>query len=199
MEAPTPAEVALAYHERTKHYPTRFARALGYLDWANQPDPFRRFRGARRVLLPLTAAATARDLPDLTAVPPDDAGPSLDDLYAPRAAAGAPAPLTAPLTAASLGLFFELSLGVTAWKSYQSSRWALRANPSSGNLHPTEGYAILPELAGVGGAGVYHYRSEDHALEERAAFAGGDAIAALGAAPASFIVGLTSIVWRAAW
>ena len=35
----------LAYHERTKHYPGRFARALGHMDWATQPDPFRRFAG----------------------------------------------------------------------------------------------------------------------------------------------------------
>src|SRR5437870_7439181 len=41
----------LAYHERTKHFPGRYARALGYLDWATQPNPFRRFQGAP--LLPL--------------------------------------------------------------------------------------------------------------------------------------------------
>jgi hypothetical protein len=34
------------YHEETKHHFFRYARALGYLDWANQPDPFRRFAGA---------------------------------------------------------------------------------------------------------------------------------------------------------
>jgi hypothetical protein len=36
----------LAYHERTKHHPGRFARSLGHMDWATQPDPFRRFAGA---------------------------------------------------------------------------------------------------------------------------------------------------------
>src|SRR5262245_37712779 len=111
MEASTPSATALAYHERTKHHPMRFARDLGYLDWDNQPDPFRRFRGARRVLLPLTAAATAKDL---TECRPGGAGPSLDDLYAPRGPALAPV----PLTASSLGLFLELSLGITAWKSF---------------------------------------------------------------------------------
>jgi hypothetical protein len=29
------------------------------------------------------------------------------------------------------------------------STWALRANPSSGNLHPTEGYALLPAVCDV--------------------------------------------------
>ena len=33
------------YHETTKHHLYRSARSLGYLDWATQPDPFRRYRG----------------------------------------------------------------------------------------------------------------------------------------------------------
>jgi hypothetical protein len=47
----TPLEKVLAYHERTKHHEHRFARSLGYLDWATQPDPFRRYDGAE--ILPL--------------------------------------------------------------------------------------------------------------------------------------------------
>ena len=41
-----PLEITLYYHQRTKHDLGRFAASLGYLDWANQPDPFRRFRGS---------------------------------------------------------------------------------------------------------------------------------------------------------
>ena len=42
-------EVAVAYHERTKHHFHRYAAALGYMDWATQPDPFRRYAGANFV------------------------------------------------------------------------------------------------------------------------------------------------------
>ena len=42
-----------AYHERTKHQPFRYAAALGYMDWATQPDPFRRFAGAPLIRLEL--------------------------------------------------------------------------------------------------------------------------------------------------
>jgi hypothetical protein len=49
----------------------------------------------------------------------------------------------------TIGILFELSLGLSAWKQYQGSRWALRCNPSSGNLHPTEGYLIVPDLPGL--------------------------------------------------
>jgi SagB-type dehydrogenase family enzyme len=68
-------------------------------------------------------------------------------------------------------------------------------NPSSGNLHPTEAYAILPALQGLpGGAGVYHYAPLHHTLEQRARWAQGAKPDAAG-----FHVGLTSIIWREAW
>ena len=40
---------ALAYHQHSKHHPQRYAPGPGGLDWASQPDPFRRFAGAPRV------------------------------------------------------------------------------------------------------------------------------------------------------
>src|ERR1700674_5386983 len=45
MRLMTALDITLAYHERTKHRPFRFAPALGYMDWETQPDPFRRFEG----------------------------------------------------------------------------------------------------------------------------------------------------------
>ena len=43
----------MRYHERTKHHFNRFAAGPGQLDWANQPDPFRRYAGAALTRLPL--------------------------------------------------------------------------------------------------------------------------------------------------
>ncbi len=45
-------ETVLRYHDATKHHFNRFARSLGYLDWATQPDPFRRYAGAALIELP---------------------------------------------------------------------------------------------------------------------------------------------------
>ena len=39
-------ETVVAYHERTKHHYGRFAASIGYMDWATQPNPFRRYDGA---------------------------------------------------------------------------------------------------------------------------------------------------------
>jgi hypothetical protein len=46
-------EVAMRYHERTKHQFNRYADGPAQLDWANQPNPFRRFEGAPLIHLPL--------------------------------------------------------------------------------------------------------------------------------------------------
>jgi SagB-type dehydrogenase family enzyme len=99
----------------------------------------------------------------------------------------------------SLAAFFELALGLTAWKEFGGSRWALRSDPSSGNLHPTEGYAVLPEITELP-AGVYHYVSRDHCLEQRCRLDGDPARKLRELLPGeAFIVGVSSIHWREAW
>jgi hypothetical protein len=50
-------ETVVAYHERTKHHYGRFAASIGYMDWATQPNPFRRYDGASLVHLPLPREA----------------------------------------------------------------------------------------------------------------------------------------------
>jgi len=171
---PTALETVLAYHERTKHHFRRYAAGPGGLDWATQPDPFRTYAGSARLELPLLAA---------------DALPApYADLYRP----GTLAPR--PLTLANLAALLELAFGLSAWKAYGDTRWALRCNPSSGNLHPTEAYVAVQGCAGIAD-GVHHYLSRDHALEQRCTLAGGERLLPEGA----FLLGLSSIHWREAW
>lgn len=167
-----------SFHQRTKHHPSFFALGPDQLDWANQPDPFRCFAGATTIDLPLGA---------------DKVFTPYRDLYIP----GAVAPYE--LCLESVAILFELALGLSAWKEYRGSRWALRCNPSSGNLHPTEGYAILPSIPGLQ-AGVYHYVSRDHQLEQRCtSYDDSTSAFAAGFPRHSFVVGLSSIHWREAW
>src|SRR5438477_12527864 len=162
------------YHDGTKHHFHRFARSLGYLDWASQPHPFRSFDGGPVVPLPHRSAAG----PPVTYV----------QLYQPGPAA---APL--PLSIATIGDMLRYALGLSAWKQFRESRWALRVNPSSGNLHPTEAYIVAGPAPGLSErAGVYHYAPDRHALERRCAFdEPRGATTPDGAAPWCFIV-LTS-------
>src|SRR5476649_2447354 len=101
--------------------------------------------------------------------------------------------------ASAVGDVLRHSLGLSAWKQFRESRWALRVNPSSGNLHPTEAYVVAGPMAGLAATpAVYHYASDRHALEQRAAF---DASAWSGAVadPSAWLIALTSIHWREAW
>ncbi|MCX5723831.1 MAG: SagB/ThcOx family dehydrogenase [Nitrospirae bacterium] len=88
-----------------------------------------------------------------------------------------------------------------AWKQAGAMQWALRVNPSSGNLHPTEGYLVLPQMEGLDlKAGLYHYAPREHGLELRVEFDAGLVARLLAPFPAqSFLFGLTSIHWREAW
>jgi SagB-type dehydrogenase family enzyme len=170
----------LAYHERTKHYPGRYARALGHMDWATQPDPFRRFAAAP--ILPL----------DL--VPVGD-----QPRYEPAFVLGNIRP--APLDRRWVSQLLQDSLALSAWKQAGGARWSLRINPSSGNLHPTEGYLIAGPIEGLHASpAVYHYAPHEHALERRADLSD-EAWGALAGQvpPASVFVGLTSIHWRESW
>jgi SagB-type dehydrogenase family enzyme len=164
----------IAYHDRTKHHPERYALGPGGLDWATQPNPFRRFAGSPVLNLPLA---------------------DHDDTPAAATLFGTGIVPPRPFNLDSLGLFFELSMGLSARKEFSGMSWYLRMNPSSGNLHPTEAYAVLPVLEWLpDGAGVYHYAPLVHALEQRAHRSSGARPDAAG-----FFVGLTSITWREAW
>ena len=168
------------YHERTKHRLDRMAASPGFMDWPSQPDPYRSFAGAERISL---------------AHPELRAEPTFDELQ------GNPPP-AAELDAAFLGRFFYHCLALSAWKKVPGAPpWSLRINPSSGALHPTEGYLVcgpVPDLSEE--PGIYHYAPFHHAIERRATLASGQwkALAAGFPQPCAF-VGLTSIFWRESW
>ena len=174
----TQIKQTLYYHERTKHHFHRFAASTGYMDWKTQPHPFRFYRGVQRIPLPLLEA---------------DPSGAHSDLYERRKSK------PHALCLENLGAFLELSLGLSAWKSIDTTSWALRMNPSSGNLHPTEGHLILPPIAQIP-AGVYHYTPYYHALEGRAEIptATWEALDTHFEA-SGFLVALTSIFWRESW
>ena len=168
------------YHQATKHGYYRYAASPGYLDWDSQPNPFRRYDGARMIHLEKT--------------PPTDE-PRYDDAFVD----GRIAPV--PVSMRSISQLLYDSLAISAWKSVEETRWALRVNPSSGNLHPTEGYLICGPIDGLATAPmVCHYAPKEHALEVRAEFDLGLWQQLCGRLPpGTFFTGLTSIHWREAW
>jgi SagB-type dehydrogenase family enzyme len=183
VQDPALLEEVMRYHERTKHHFARFAPGPGQLDWANQPDPFRRFEGAPLTRLPLLSAEE------------EPFPPSYEALYLKDAVA------SVPVTLRSLSRLLEHALALSAWKQAGGTRWALRVNPSSGNLHPTEGYVLIGGIAELGASpGLFHYAPKEHALERRADCPGALFARLMRGFPAqAFLVGLSSVYWREAW
>lgn len=168
-----------AYHALSKHAPNAYAPGPGYLDWATQPAPFRRYAGARLIEL------WQRPLEETPGYDAPFAGPI-----------GTPQ----PLNRASLSQLLYDSLALSAWKEAGGNLWALRVNPSSGNLHPTEAYLLLPPGSLAEAGLLAHYAADAHELEVRAELptALGEQLAA--ALPAGgCLLGLASIPWREAW
>src|SRR5258706_1712636 len=171
-QSPEALALVRAYHARTMHHFQRYARGPMGLDWETQPDPFRRYVGAELLKLehvPLEQGPRYREVLGGATIPP------------------------APLDKTGISRLFEDSLSLSAWKQYGSSTWALRVNPSSGNLHPTEAHILAPAIPGLSDTPILaHYAPREHGLEVRARIG-------LALEPGEFVVALTSIHWREAW
>ena len=123
------------------------------------PDPFRHYEGAPVVDLPA-------DPPPPDGTPPKRGLDLLSQLF-----------------------FYSAAISASKLVPSGGYRYALRVNPSSGNLHPTEFHFLTQDLTDWP-AGLYHYRPASHMAEQRAT--GG-----FDCAPVTVL--LTSILWREAW
>ena len=180
MDKQNAIQQILHYHEQTKHHPNRYAKGPGHMDWANKPDPFRFYEGSEVIRLPFL-----------------DKDPNTPHHGLYYRSQNRPLPFLIEHVASML----ELSLGLSAWKLFEGSRWALRMNPSSGNLHPTEAYLILPPMIPqTAQGGVFHYSPYFHSIEQRALTDNhlwkkiGDNFGT-----DVFFLGLSSIHWRESW
>ena len=176
-------KTTVGYHERTEHrLPDRFAASLGYLDWETQPEPFRIYEGIDRFQLPLCEPLNAGE--------PSWAMTRSHTLITPST-----------LDINSFSQLLYDSLAISAWKKSGASSWALRCNPSSGNLHPTEAYVLTGPIAGLTAQpALLHYAPSDHAVEALRWLDPGVFTEFCEQLPTNaFILGLSSIVWREAW
>jgi SagB-type dehydrogenase family enzyme len=152
---------AIKYHLQTRHFPNKFANSPGYLDWANQPNPYKSYYKAKKIPLKIT----------------NELNLTYEKLYLKNE--------KKEFNLNTISKFFELSLSLSAIKEYYTSKWAVRINPSSGNLHPEESYIVFNK-------GVYHFNVKEFSLEEIAKSE--EALVENG-----FIFVLTSIPLRETW
>src|SRR5438309_6442288 len=165
------------YHESTKHTAESLNRTRHILDWKNMPEPFRHYEG-----VPVL---------DLPADPPAPQVPALGLLCGARAAA---LEMDGPAFLSQL-LFHSAAISASKKVPSTGYKYALRVNPSSGNLHPTE-FHFLSRALEEWPNGLYHYRPCSHMAEQRAL---GHLELPSASNVASVLLILTSIVWLEAW
>ena len=165
------------YHESTQHSVESLRRAPHVLDWVNMPNPFGHYEG-----VPVL---------DLPADPPYPDIAALDVL---QGLSGTTQVRDGPTFLSQL-LFYSASISASKLVSSTGYRYALRVNPSSGNLHPTE-FHFLTQGLNECPDGLYHYRPSSHMAEQRVS---GELEMKLAGSAAPIVFVLTSIAWREAW
>lgn len=167
-------QMVYTYHNETKHSQFKYAKSLGYMDWDTQPNPYRSYVDTQKTELPLSFQNKSLEYSQIFTKLNDER-------------------VVAPLCLESVSQFFQFSLGLAAIKASNGQSWALRCNASSGNLQPSEAYIIASNIEGVED-GLHHYAPREHELE---LLSGTTSDLALPSG--SFLVCLSSIVWREAW
>ncbi len=162
------------YHNETKHSQQRYAKSLGYMDWNTQPNPFRSYSNTQKTKFPLSFENNTLEYSQIFSNSKENT-------------------IQAPFCIESISQFFQFSLGLAAIKEYQDQSWELRCNASSGNLQPSESYIISNGIENIQN-GLHHYAPQNHELELLST-----TNKELELPENTFLVALSSIVWREAW
>lgn len=174
------------YHEATKHSIESVTRGPRFLDFANQPVPFRRYVGIDPAPLPrrFDAGATSIEAAVL-GDPPEVRGRDLPDRTA-------------------LARLLHFSMGIVRSRRLPDGRRIdFRAAPCTGALYHIDAWLVAGDLADLT-AGVYHFAPDDFGLRRlRAGDLRGVLVEASGDAPgvgeAPAILVLASTWWRNSW
>jgi SagB-type dehydrogenase family enzyme len=177
-------EAALTYHETTKHSYTSIRANVHFMDWSNQPLPFKIYPTLELLRLPgelrqtgvAALSAIAESIPTRA-----DAAPNLE----------------------AVAQLLYLSAGVTRRRKYAGGELYFRAAACTGALYEVEVYLVCGGLVDLE-AGVYHFAPAEFGLRHlRAGDFRGVLSEATGSEPAIAHAPLTIICtctyWRNAW
>ena len=174
------------YHELTKHTVERLRSEPHFLDWENQPLPFKIYTGIAGETLPL------------------DPKPSTVSALAAVAAPSDPRRAASLLDRRALARLLHFSLGVVHRRRLADGRSIyFRAAPCTGALYHVDAYVACGDLHDVS-AGLYHFGPHDGSLRRlRSGDWRGELVDASGDEPhvaqAPVIIVLASTYWRNAW
>jgi len=178
-------KAAWSYHNQTKHSYESIHTEPHYLDWQNQPLPFKVYKTLAPTPLPHDLLSSG--VPALSAI----------------SAFNAPSPTPSVPSLALLASLLYFSAGITKRKQYPGGEILFRAAACTGALYHIELYVVCGELPDLQ-AGVYHFGPGDFALRRLrqgdyrdviAQATGGES--SVTAAPVTVIC--TGTYWRNAW
>ncbi|HEX9110790.1 MAG TPA: SagB/ThcOx family dehydrogenase [Terriglobales bacterium] len=181
-------EAAWSYHDSTKHSYASIRANPHFLDFANQPLPFKIYPALKPSRLPsevrqsgiAALSAIAESVPARTA-----------------------AQTNAALDIEALAQLLQLSAGITRHRQYPGGEIFFRAAACTGALYEVELYLVCDDLADLQ-AGVYHFAPAEFGLRQlRAGDYRGVLVEATGGEPAiahaPLIIVCTCTYWRNAW
>lgn len=177
-------EAAWRYHDATKHSYASVRANPHFLDFANQPLPF-------KIYPTLVPAPLPRDLRQTGVAAVSAIAESI------------PARANASLDLVAVAQLLYLSAGITRTKKHPAGEIYLRAASCTGALYEVELYLVCGDLSGLD-AGVYHFGPAEFGLRKlRAGDYRGVLVEATGAEPAIAQAPLTIVCtctyWRNAW
>ena len=137
-------EAAWKYHNATKHSYASIRSSPHFLDWDNQPSPFKIYAALEPLPLPrevrqtgiAALSAIAESIPEQTSAVPD---------------------------LEALVQILYLTAGITRHRKHPGGEIYFRAAACTGALYEVELYVVCGELAGLE-AGVYHFSPAEFAL-----------------------------------
>jgi SagB-type dehydrogenase family enzyme len=178
-------EAAWAYHDATKHSYQSIRAKPHYLDWDNQPLPFKIHSNLPAI--PLPQNLTSSGIPAFSAI----------------STIASPATSQVRLNLQTLAEILYFSAGITRRRNYAGGEMLFRAAACTGALYHIDLYLICGDVDGLD-AGVYHFSPQDFSLRQ---LRQGDYHSALvkasGEEPAiskaSCVIVSASTFWRNAW
>ncbi len=173
------------YHNSTKHSYQSIRTNPHYLDWENQPIPFKIY--SKLEPIPLHQQLSSSGMPALSAIA------AVEEL--------SQSPVIP--TSQSLAEILFLCAGVTKRRSYPGGEMLFRAAACTGALYHIDLYLVCGDLSDLE-AGVYHFSPHDFALRRlRQGDYRGVLLRAAGGetsiATAPCVVVCASTYWRNAW
>ncbi|MGH9603106.1 MAG: SagB/ThcOx family dehydrogenase [Terriglobales bacterium] len=176
-------DAAWKYHNNTKHSQWSVRNNAHFLDWANQPLPFKIYPELAPIPLPREAPQTG--------------------VAALSAITGSAVAGSAALDLKTLSLLLYFSAGITRQRKYPGGELYFRAAACTGALYEIELYVVCGDLPDLE-AGVYHFGPADFALRRlRSGDWRGWLAHASGGEPAEAQAPVTIVCsgtyWRNAW